>query len=377
MRNRQIMAVASSQAVISACAIAIGAIVAISPLQAQEETPRKRVIGPQFSSPEAARPLQLIAPPPADVVRARTLEWVAQRIPDDKARLEEIGKLWALGEVPLAAEPLFELTIRSFCLADPQTQAFVQSCVLARPALTAPEAQVLTRSPPEPFHAANVGLFFGRYLVQRQMFEEGLAVIEQVPVAEVVDPAGLLFYKAVCQHHLLLRAEGLATIEQLLKSTEGVPVRYMTVATLMQYDLESLQENSLDEISRKMSDVERRLSLGRAGQKVQKKEDEIIATFDEIIKKIEDQQGGGGGGGAGGQSNKSTAPANDSRIKGSTAPGKVDPKKFDKEGGWGDLPPRARAKAKDLIAREFPAHYRAAIEEFTRKGAKRAANSGK
>lgn len=363
---------------VAVLAAGCGLIAALSVAEAQDERPRQRVVGPQrFAAPEDARPVQLIAPPPADVVRTRTLEWVAQRVPEDKGRLEEIGKLWTWPDEPPSPEQLFELAIRSFCLADAETQAFVQSCALARPALLAPEARVLAKSDSGPFYLANLGLFYGRYLVQRQMFEEGLTVFEQTAVADVIDPAAYYFHKAVCQHRLLLKGDGLATIEQLLKGTEGVPVRYTTVATLMQYDLEALQENSLDEISRKMSDVERRLSLGRAGQRVQKKEDEIIATLDEIIKKIEDQQGGGGGGGAAGQANRSTSPANDSRIKGTTAPGKVDPKKFDKEGNWGDMPPRARAKAKDLIAREFPAHYRAAIEEFTRKGANRAASPGK
>ncbi|MSR56141.1 MAG: hypothetical protein EXS05_00470 [Planctomycetaceae bacterium] len=337
----------------------------------------ERVIGPARNvAPEAARILQLIGPPPADVVRTRTLEWVAQRAAGDPARLEQIGKLWGLGDEQPSPEQLFELAIRSFGLADPATQAFIESCALQRPALTAPEAQVLEVADAGLFYRSNLGLFFGRYLVQRQMFEEGLTVLEQVPVGDVVDPAGFLFYKAVCQHHLLLKSDGLATIEQLLKATEGVPVRYTTVATLMQYDLEALQDKSLDEISRKMSDVERRLNLGRTGQKVQKKEDEIIATFDEIIKKIEDQQGGGGGG-AGGQSNRSNSPANDSVVKGSTAPGTVDNKKLKNGAEWGDLPPKARARAKDLISREFPAHYRAAIEEFTRKGASRSASSGK
>lgn len=346
-------------------------------VRAQEGRRQEKVIGPaRFTSPEAARPIELIAPPSADVVRTRTLEWAAERAPTDKNLLEDLGKLWGLHDESPTAEQLFELTIRSFCLVDPETNAFVQACGLSRPALLAPEARLLDKSEAGQFYRANVGFFFGRYLVQRQMFEEGLAVLEQIPVAEVVDPASLLFHKAVCQHHLLQKAEGMATIDQLLKGTEGVPVRYATIAALMQYDLEGLQENSIDEISRKMSDVERRLNLGRTGQKVQKREDEIIATLDEIIKKIEDQQGGGGGG-AGGQSNQSSAPASDSVVKGSTAPGKVDPKKFEKGGEWGGLPPKARAKAKDLIAREFPAHYRAAIEEFTRKGANRAASPGK
>ena len=36
-----------------------------------------------------------------------------------------------------------------------------------------------------------------------------------------------------------------------------------------------------------------------------------------------------------------------------------------------------QAKAKDLIAREFPAHYREAIDEFTKKAANRPTASGK
>jgi hypothetical protein len=172
-----------------------------------------------------------------------------------------------------------------------------------------------------------------------------------------------------------MKTEGLQTIEQLLKNTEGVPVRYSTVAALMQYDLEALREQSLDEVARKMTDVERRLGLGRTGEKVQKKEEEIVIALDELIKKVEEQNGGGGG--AGGQANRSTAPANDSVIKGSTAPGTVDPKKAKNTGEWGDLPFKARAKAKDQIAREFPAHYRDAIDEYTKKAANRAASPGK
>lgn len=321
---------------------------------------------------------QIISAPAADVVRTRTFEWVAQRGVTDKTLLEEIAKPWALGDGTRSAEELFQLTIRTFCAIDPETKAFVAACGLQRAPLTAPEAKVLDKAEYGKFYQANMGLFYVQYLAHRQMFDECLDAAEKIAVADAVDPASLLFYKAASQHHLLMKTDGLATIEQLLKNTENVPVRYSTVATLMQYDLEALKEKSLDEISRKMTDVERRLTLGRTGEKVQKKEEEIIVTLDEIIKKIEEQQGGGGGGGgAGGQNNRSSSPANDSVIKGSTAPGKVDPKKLSKQGDWGDLPPRARAKAKDLIAREFPAHYRAAIEEFTRKAASRSASSGK
>jgi len=317
----------------------------------------------------------LVAAPSAEQVRTRVLDWVAQRGISDRGRLEEIGRLWALKDEPPTAQTLFDLAIETFARSDETTQKFVDACQLQHAPLLPPEAKLLEQAGLGRFYTANMSLYYGRYLAHRQMFEESLDVLNKTPIAEVIDPASLLFFKAVCQHHLLMKTEGLATIEQLLKSTEGVPVRYSTVAALMQYDLEALREQSLDEVARKMTDVERRLALGRTGQKVQKKEEEIIVTLDELIKKIEDQNGGGGG--AGGQSNRSSAPANDSVIKGSTAPGKVDPKKFKNTSEWGDLPPRARAKAKDLIAREFPAHYRDAIDEFTKKAANRPAGSGK
>jgi hypothetical protein len=291
----------------------------------------------------------------------------------DKGRLEEIGKLWALADEPPTAEALFELTVRSFAQADEATAKLVEACHLQHVTLLPPEAKLLEQEGAGRFYVANMSLYYGRYLAHRQMFEESLDALEKTSIADVVDPASLLFFKAVCQHHLLLKTDGLATIEQLLKNTEAVPVRYATVAALMQFDLEALRDQSLDEVARKMIDVERRLGLGRTGQKVQKKEDEIIVTLDELIKKVEEQNGGGGGGGPGGQSNRSASPADDSRIKGSTAPGKVDPKKFKNEKEWGDLPDKVRAKAKELIAREFPAHYRDAMDEYSKKAANRPA----
>jgi hypothetical protein len=320
----------------------------------------------------------LVAPPPADVVRARTLEWVAQRVAGDKARLEEIGRLWALPDEAPTAQALFDLCIQSFTLADAATGKFVEDCHLQRASLLAPDPKVLEDEGAGRFYVANLSLYYGRYLAHRQMFEESLDVLDKTSIAEVVDPASLLFFRAVCQHHLLMKAEGLATIEQLLKNTEGVPVRYSTIASLMQFDLEALRDQSLDEVARKMTDVKRRLGLGRTGEKVQKKEDEIIVTLDELIKREEEQNGGGGGGGPGGQQNRSSNPADDSRIKGATAPGKVDPKKFkSQQSEWGDLPARARAKAKDLIDREFPSHYHDAVAEFTRKVANLRASNGK
>jgi hypothetical protein len=141
----------------------------------------------------------------------------------------------------------------------------------------------------------------------------------------------------------------------------------------MQYDLQEYRERSLDEISRLMSDVERRLDLGRAGYQVQKAEDNVIAKLDEMIKKAEQSDSSSSGSGNQGRQNESSNPADDSIIKGDTAPGEVDPKKMKNQGGWGSLDEKEQAKAKNLINRNFPSNYRDAVEQYFKKLAGRPA----
>ena len=96
-----------------------------------------------------------------------------------------------------------------------------------------PEAKLLEQADAGRFYVANVSLYYGPLIWPTgRCSKESLAVLEKTSIADVVDPASLLFFKAVCQHHLLMKTEGLATIEQLLKNTEGVPMRYSTVAAL-------------------------------------------------------------------------------------------------------------------------------------------------
>ena len=35
--------------------------------------------------------------------------------------------------------------------------------------------------------------------------------------------------------------------------------------------------------------------------------------------------------------------------------------------GWGALPPKAEARAKNILDRNYPAHYRRAIDEYFRR----------
>ncbi|WP_459558233.1 hypothetical protein [Lacunimicrobium album] len=218
---------------------------------------------------------------------------------------------------------------------------------------------------------SNMELYLGSQLSSAQMYDEAITVLGSASVNELVDPASYFFHKAVCEHNLLMKQDGLTSLGHLLERTDAVPVRYSQVAELMKYDLENLEEKSLDEVARMMSDVERRLELGRAGSRVQKLEKEIVSRLDEMIEKIEQSQNGGGGGGSGNSNDPGNQPLQDSIVKGSTAPGNVDNKDIGHKDGWGNLPEKDQAKAKQILGSMYPAHYGKAIEEYSRKSAER------
>lgn len=294
----------------------------------------------------------------------RRLNWVSLQ-GDADADLQEVAEgLWQFEQAEPSVADRYATLLQTFYLVSPQVRELVDTCVLSQRVLTAQEFAALTQTDADPLYLNNVRLFYARYLTLLTLYDEALVHFQQIDVNYVYDPASCLFYQAVCQHALLMKDDGLATIDELLYSTEDVPLRYATIAELMKHDLEALEERSLGEVSRQMSDVERRLGLGRAGQQVQRVEDQIIATLDEIIEKLEQQQGGGGGGGGGGNPN---SPAQDSYNGGRRGTGEVDQRPIGSEDNWGNLPERAETEAKNLINSQFPAHYRRAVEEYLRR----------
>ncbi|HEV3005622.1 MAG TPA: hypothetical protein VGX78_14245, partial [Pirellulales bacterium] len=175
--------------------------------------------------------------------------------------------------------------------------------------------------------------------------------------------------ESVAHHQLLHKDEGLAAIAKLLDDVADGRKRYQSLAALMQADLSKLEDESLDHIARRMDDIRRRLELGRAGKKVRKLEDDVIASLDKLIEEKEQQQqqqqqqqqSNPSGGRA------PTRPMPDSRIARANAPGDVNRRDLGKASGWGDLPPKEREEALQQIGKDFPPHYRDAIEQYFRK----------
>jgi hypothetical protein len=154
----------------------------------------------------------------------------------------------------------------------------------------------------------------------------------------------------------------------LLERPLDIPKRYVSLARLMESDLRQLKDESLDHISRRMNDVERRLELGRPGPKTREVEDGIIESLDKIIEELEKQAAAAAAAaGSGGGSLRPSAPAQDSTPMGGKGPGQVARKDIGNSSGWGDLPPKDRQEALQQIGKEFPGHYRDMIEQYFRK----------
>ena len=219
-----------------------------------------------------------------------------------------------------------------------------------------------------------VRLACGRAFGQRRLYDESLELLSSLDISTVCDPATLLFYRAVAEHHLLKKDECLANVQLLLQRQSELPTRFSSVAQLMAADIQPLAEDSLDEVARLMQVVHRRLDLGRAGSRVREEEQQIVDKLDKLIEKIEEQmqqqqqqqqQ----------QHSDSPSPAqmqpmDSSQIAGGRGAGDVDNRDNGDRAGWGNLPPAQRQESLQRLTEELPSHYREVIEGYFRQLAK-------
>jgi hypothetical protein len=303
-------------------------------------------------------------PPKVPEVKTQVVAWLEQSTIDSAVRAKALTIVNSISDQATGSD-LLDRMAEVFAVVDPKVAQLVEICSRARSRMVLPTFAWMTDSKTAPLVAANMRLYYGRWLVQGQWFEEALEQLGGLKTSEVVAPAELLFYQGVTYHRMLNKAEGLKVIGQLIDGAEASPRRYIAVAYLLQADLNSLEEETLDHIARRMEDVQRRLDLGRAGPKVRKVEDGVIESLDKMIKKIEDEQDKQNQSQA--HSLQSSKPADVSRPAGGNAPGNVAKKDIGHKSGWGDLPPKEREEALQQMGRDFPPHYRDAIEEYFRK----------
>ncbi|MCP4783390.1 MAG: hypothetical protein GY903_29905 [Fuerstiella sp.] len=305
---------------------------------------------------------------PADQVRTELLQWLATSGAEQPV-LEKVIALWAddAALAGLSGEQVLDLVVNSFAEADSAAQRLLRESNGAGPV----EGIVFDGIRATPLFQNQLQLFRARWLTQHRYYDEALPLLSELLPENVVDPAGLLFYRAVCQSQLLQRQQALDSLSLLLNNTLDVPARLRIVGEVMQQELVGQVEEGMNQISLLMKDVERRLDLGRSGEHTQKQEDAIIAGLDKLLEEMDEknkQQGGGGGGGGDSSQNPAGSQGADrSQIKGSTGKGDADHKELEEGGKWGLLNAKAEAKARELIRQKFPSNFLDQIGRYTKK----------
>ncbi len=235
--------------------------------------------------------------------------------------------------------------------------------------LVIPDFALIEAEPASPFVKNHLRLLAGRWLAQHEYYDEALELFSSLDANALIDPATLLFHSASAHHQLLHKEDCLTAVSKLLENETVLPGRYRSLAHLMQADFQPLEPDSLDETSRIMESVERRLGLGHAGTRVRTEEDAVVAKLDKLIEELEkqreeqqkQQQAGAS------STQPPSKPMQDSQAAGGKGPGNVDPKKIQSLGAWGNIPPKQRQEALQQLSRDLPAHYREVVEEYFRK----------
>ena len=322
----------------------------------------------------AAANEDVYAPPSVEDVRTAFEDWMVQKGLSQSPASDAVEPFWQFDGQPKPDE-LLDALMQSFYLADEDVRELVDQCrdLRYRPELLHLQTPTTQRTATEPLLGNNVKYFLARHLSLLTAYNEAEELFRQIDLNYVVDPAGCLFYRSVCQHHLLMRDDGLESLDTLLNRTEGVPTRYEELGELMIQDLRGVKEKSLGEVARQMRDVERQLNLSRTDENVQDVENRIVATLDDLIKQLEDQQQQSQSQSGGSSSSAPQQGADDTYLGGIRGEGLTDKKEIGNKDNWGDLPPKAREAAKNMLDRQFPAHYRQAVEEYLKKLADRPA----
>jgi hypothetical protein len=306
-------------------------------------------------------------PPTYDDVRTAVLEAVDETDPTDEQRAE-VQALWPNDETAGGASSQWlDRVAASFALVDPRAEALVEVCRADYRGPLVPDASWLDDDKLSAFQRDNLRVFYARWLGQFGLYDEVLTTLDGIESDEVVDPASLLFSRMIAHQQLVHPDEARAALVQLLEQRDALPRRYQQITSLLEKDLESLSDESLDHIARRMSDIRRRLAYGRTGSFVQEIERSVVESLDRKIDKLEQQQQQQQSQSQSSSGSQQSQPMQDSQLPSMRAPMQVDQKDIGHKSDWGDLPPREREQALQQIGRDFPAHYRDLIEQYFRE----------
>jgi hypothetical protein len=230
----------------------------------------------------------------------------------------------------------------------------------------------------------------GIALCKQREYEQGYATLCRIHEYNVPGhrQAEYWFYKGLAAHQLGMRKEAEDNLNDLLTGFYETPPprRYIAVALAMLNDMQTWKPSGLDNMSRKMKSISRRLDVdkGRSEsyiKETKRQQKEVLAKLDEMIKEAENKaknknkepkgcpsQGPPKQSEAGDPSGqRSQQAASDSKLPTGQATGVIDMKKVRETAKvWGKLPEHERAKAMVELTRGMPPRYRDAIESYFR-----------
>ena len=336
--------------------------------------------------PPADGAAERIVPPSLDDVRAAVFDWAGGAVgrrrrgappPTPRPRWPRRLERWDAADAFLTPRDRLDLLADTLRAGDDRLDGLLGSLDPLAAGGAAPDVDAAVDST-DPFARNHARLLVGRDLVRRGLYDEGLARLDGLTVADVIDPAALLFLRAVCQHQLLMRAEAGATLDDLDR-TDGVPEADAALAALMRAELAESKPDDLREVAGLMRDVERRLGLGRAGEPVRTREQTILDKLDKLIEQAQQQQSqaqaqsqaqqGGRPQNSRPAQSQGATPADESQLKGGESEGVAGDADANGPGGWGGLPPKEQERIRTLLNREYPGHYGRVIERYFRQAA--------
>ncbi|MEQ9408530.1 MAG: hypothetical protein RIK87_12420 [Fuerstiella sp.] len=349
--------------------------VASAGLVQQPDAPQDPSAEQPASGEQAVQPPVATAPDPglnfvrmpADQIRPELLTWLTTAGASSEITAK-ISEVWSDDDrlARLTGEELLDLLVTSFAEVDVATERLVEETYGAGPV----QGVIYDGIRSATIYRHQVQQYHARWLVQHRYYDEALPLLTELPAEDVIDPAGLLFYRALCQSQLLLRRDAINSLTLLLHYTLDVPDRFRVVAEMLQKDLAGQKDDGMDQVALLMKDVERRLDLGRSGEKTQEQEEAVIAALDKLLEELDEQnqqQNSAGGSGSSQQNQSGTQGASRSQIKGSPAAGEADQKDLTETGKWGMLDQQAEAQARELIRQKFPPNFLDQIGRYTRK----------
>jgi len=249
-------------------------------------------VGGQAMAQDAKRPIGFgtLDAASAETVKTQAEAWLKATGKMDGGMADQFETIWKQDR------PVLDRLADTFGLGNAEAAKLIAEARDTSAPAPSAVPTILKDNNQSEFFRANFGLAYARALNNRRVHEEALDVLKLFKAEQVVDPAAYLFNRAVSEYSLLNKEDANRTIRRLLDEAGTFsPERFKAVALLMQLDMVAWKTKDLDDIARKMKDVERRLDLSRGGPVTQEKQRDILARLDEVIKKLENQQKKGGG----------------------------------------------------------------------------------